>query len=111
MSTPKELRNRFSTQDKPSGVTTNVSELLGLTIKDMEDTIVSDIAAMIEKGYRAPLEGYILCLSRIMKHETAWNHIVDAFRQQNEEVPKRYYPYFGRNLDEKPPPPHGVTVK
>lgn len=116
MSTPRELRERFQKEpdDKssgsPSGIQVNVSEILGITAQDMKDTIIADIEAMIEKNYRPALEGYILCLSRIINHSTAWECIVEAFHSKNENVPGKYYNQFGKKPGDAPPK-KGVSVQ
>jgi hypothetical protein len=106
MSIPRELRERFKPEAR-----VDVSELLGLTAQDMRELIIDDIAQMIEKGYRVALEGYVLCLSRIINHETAWEYIVEAFRSKNEKVPNKYYAQFGRKPDDLPPPQKGMLVR
>jgi len=107
MSTPRELRERFKqgAGDKPPApkIRANISEILKLTAaQDMRDSITADIGAMIEKGYRSALEGYVLCLSRIISHDTAWSYILEAFRSKNENVPGKYYKQFGKNPDDLP---------
>lgn len=118
MSNPRELRERFKRQpdgNKPSGCPesrSNVSEILGLTAaQDMKDAITGDIEAMIEKGYRSALEGYVLCLSRIISHDTAWEYILEAFRNKNEHVPGKYYKQFGKNPKDIIPPKKGMSVQ
>ncbi|MHA2279520.1 MAG: hypothetical protein ACXAC5_01325 [Promethearchaeota archaeon] len=111
MSTSRELRERFK-QESAIKVRAEVSELLGLTAQDMRDLITNDITQMIEKGYRVALEGYVLCLSRIINHKTAWECIVEAFRAKNEKVPNKYYPQFGYKPDDNILPPQtGIKVQ
>ncbi len=105
MSTPKELRERFrskSSQEEhtPSGTRVQMADILGLTAEDMHNIIVDDIAGMIDKGYRPAMEGYILCLSRIMSHDKAWKSIIEAFHQKSEKVPSKYYSQFGQTKEQ-----------
>jgi len=111
MSTPRELRERFKKEKytiPESG--TQISEILGITAEDMHEIIVADIIGMIEKGYRTALEGYVLCLSRIIDHKKAWKSIVEAFHQKNEKVPSKYYSQFGQT-EEIVATKGGVVVK
>lgn len=98
----KELQERFAAKKKAdtTSSTTSLSELLGITAVNMIDTITADIVAMIEKDYRRALEGYIFCLSRIMKHDMAWQCILDAFSKTGEKVPKKYYKQFGKDPEQ-----------
>lgn len=107
--TPKELRKRFAEAKSDSnsfGVastenTPNASELLGLTFNDMEEVVIADISGMISKSYRKALDGYVLCLSRIIQHEKAWLCILKAFHLNHETVPKKYYAQFGQTTEEQ----------
>lgn len=114
MSNPRELRERFqprSTQEKntSSEVGTQISDILGVAANDMHEIIVGDITGMIDKGYRSALEGYVLCLSRIIDHKKVWKSIVEAFHQKNEKVPSKYYSQFGQT--EEKPASKGMVVK
>jgi hypothetical protein len=109
-STSKELRERFASEKKTESNPNAMAQLLGITAMNMVDTITSDISTMIEKEYRAALEGYVLCLSRIMNHDTAWQCITDAFLQKGEKLPKKYYKQFGKD-PEQLPQWKGMTVK
>ena len=108
----KKERPKIDEQKESSpAIRADISDLLGLTSEDMHDIVVSDIVTMIKKGYRTALEGYVLCLSRIVRHDTAWGYIVEAFRETHEKVPGKYYPQFGRNPDEPPPLKKGMIVQ
>lgn len=100
MSIGKELRERFA-QKNDSPNLPSATDLLGIINKDLEEVIVGDISAMIEKNYRPALEGYIFCLSRILDHTKCWQYINTAFNEQNEKVPERYLNQFGQNLPDK----------
>ena len=99
MSISKELRERFQPEDKDTSAIVSVA--LGIANEDLEEVIVSDISAMIDKGYRKALEGYIFCLSHILDHTKCWKYINRAFNDRNEKVPERYHQQFGQNLPDK----------
>jgi len=116
-SNPRELRKQF--KKEPGGgkpppapeIRADISEILGLTAQEMmKDTVISDIGAMIERGYQSALEGYVLCLSRIIAHDTAWEYIVEAFRSQSEVIPVKYYKQFGKKPEDLPPK-KGISVQ
>ena len=96
----RELRERFAKSEEPD-LSPIVTEALGIASEDLEAVIVGDIAAMIKKGYRPALEGYIFCLSRILDHAKGWEYINRAFNSCNEKVPKRYHLQFGQHLPDK----------
>lgn len=85
--------------------------LIGIVAMNAIETIVGDIEVYIELGERKTLNGYINCLSKIMKHETAWHCIQDAFQKKSEPVPGKYYPMFGKSKKtEDPHTTSGMTV-
>lgn len=95
MSGPKELRERFS-KPKDTSLHPTVADLIGIVSSDMREIVITDIEGMIDKNYRTALEGYILCLSRIIKHDLAWEYITKAFANKNEKVPSKYSSLFGK---------------
>lgn len=74
-----------------------VASMLGLMGSIAVETIMSDIGQMLDKKMYHELDGYILALSRIMRHDMAWQCIVHVFADKNEPVPAKYYPQFGQN--------------
>lgn len=95
----QELRERFSTEmeeDKLQELQSAVSAMLGVTASGMDDTIIKDIEMMIENGQRLSLEGYVLCLSKIVQHNKAWNLINKAFQAKNESIPAKYNTLFNK---------------
>ena len=96
MSVGRDLEKQFN---DPKVDHNTIAAMLGIEASNMVEVIIADIAKMIEQDYRKPLEGYVLCLSRIMKHTIAWNCITEAFSQKNEKVPSKYYELFGQNAD------------
>ncbi len=102
VSISKELRERFAPEKKDiSDVSSIVTEALGIANEDLEEVIVGDISAMINKDYRRAMEGYIFCLSRILDHTKCWEYINKAFNDHNEKVPERYRQQFGQHLSDK----------
>lgn len=100
MSISKELRERFAQKEEKNTSTSEiVSHALGIATEDMREVIIGDIGAMLKKGYRQSLDGYIFCLSRIIDHERAWNYITEAFQSQGEKVPTKYYQQFGQKQE------------
>jgi hypothetical protein len=89
----KKLREQFQ---KPVHDTKIVADVLGIIKDEMQESIIADLTAMIDKSYRAALEGYIYCLSRIVRHDVGWTCIIKAFAAKNEQVPKKYYAQFGQ---------------
>ncbi len=108
MSASKDLRDSINQNENNSSTnkTTNSSEiestlssLLGITYHNMNDILISDITKMIEDGQKYSLDGYVLCLSRIIKHELAWDCINAAFNKQKEHIPGKYYQLFNCPAD------------
>ena len=73
--------------------------MIGLMGDIAIEGVTKDMQQMISDGLRLPLDGYILALSRLMKHDTAWKCLVEAFSSKGESIPKRFYPLFGNDPD------------
>jgi len=105
MSAGKDLLKQFAQENTSANLNKQsniLSELLGITAINMVNTITSDISTMIDKGLTKELKGYILCLSRIMKHDIAWEYIQDSFKNCNEKIPQKYYELFGQDPSKLP---------
>jgi len=76
-----------------------VVNMLGLMGSIAADTIISDIQRMLDKNLNSQLDGYIFALSRIMRHDLAWQCISEAFRGKNKLVPDKYYPHFNDHTE------------
>ncbi len=111
MAAGKELREFAQQTSKVNNQSQAAIRMLGITAANMQETIIADIAAMISQGHRDALEGYILCLSRIVSHKIAWRCITEAFSQKNEAVPKKYFELFGQEYTNPPPPKSQMTVE
>lgn len=73
-----------------------VASMLGLMGSIAVETIMSDIGRMLDKKLFTELDGYVLALSRIMRHDMAWQCIIHVFADKNEPVPAKYYSQFGQ---------------
>lgn len=67
---------------------------MGINAIGMVEIIVHDIKKMIDKEQRNSIDGYILCLSRIISKDIAWRCITKAFHDKSEPVPSRYQKLF-----------------
>lgn len=106
MTIGKDLEKQLAADNEKEKVpASTISQMIGMTAAWTVETIIGDIEAMIEKGYRPSLEGYIFCLSRIMQHEKAWQCIVKAFSHKGEIVPPKYYKQFGQTEENIIPVP------
>ena len=108
MSFARDLREQFV---KPSAPNPKIDETisvpqdgassaiaLGINSIGMVEVIITDISDMIKSGQRYSLDGYILCLSRIISHNTAWECITRAYKIMGETVPKKYQQLFDKEI-------------
>lgn len=96
MSISQDLIKQFHTaKNTPDN---SVSQMLGFIASSALEGIVSDINNMLNNELFTELDGYVLALSRIVKHEIAWVCIKQAFEQSHQHLPKRYYSLFGQKL-------------
>ena len=70
------------------------ANLIGIQTIKMGETIIEDIFSMINKKQYNSLEGYVLCLSRIISHKIAWDCIMIAFERSKTSIPPHYYKLF-----------------
>jgi len=94
MSEGRNLREQFQKERQTEDIATKA--ILGIVAEEMKEVIIADMSAMITKGYRKHLDGYVFCLSRIIKHSTAWECITIVFNKSNEPIPLKYYTQFGQ---------------
>lgn len=90
----KQLREQVSTKHKETIPANEVSQMLGFIGSMAVDVVFNDLKQMIEKNKRAEIDGYVLALSRIMKHEIALECVEHAFREKGEPLPKKYNSLF-----------------
>ena len=82
----------------------SLAATLGIASIGMVEIITHDISQMIEKEQRHSLDGYILCLSRIISKEIAWKCITRAFVIKGEPVPTKYQLIYEKHqIDESSP--------
>jgi hypothetical protein len=74
----------------------NPASAIGLVLSNYHSTILNDLRTMLKKQQTNSLEGYILCLSRVLNHKLAWHLIDQAYRTVNAPIPRRYYALFGQ---------------
>ncbi len=86
-----------------------LANIIGLMGSITIEVILSDINKMLEANKRENLDGYIFGLSRLLRHDLAWQCIVDAFADRNEPVPSKYYPQFGKTRSDNKRS-QGITV-
>ena len=101
MSIGRDLEKQFQ-ETHSEDTASAISELLGITAKNMGNIIIDDLASMIQRGFHEALEGYVLCLSRIIKHSLAWKCIGEAFGKTGEKIPTKYYKLFGQDPNKIP---------
>lgn len=63
----------------------------------MVGTISRDLKQLIKKDNRVAIDGYVLAMSRIMKHAAAWDCLVKAFTESGETVPQKFQSMFGKS--------------
>ena len=102
--TQKSEPNAGLTQ--PPADSKSVATMLGLMGSMATEMIISDLGTMIDKKMQAQLDGYVLALSRIMRHDIAWQCVVKAFSDKKMSIPEKYGPQFG-NLPIQPK--HGAN--
>jgi len=94
----KQLREDISSEQPkpvPEKVdTATISQALGILGSTMTEIITSDIGQMIERDMRKEIDGYVLALSRIMRHDLGWKCVQNAFASKQETVPSKYKPQF-----------------
>lgn len=77
-----------------------IANMLGLMGANAVESIMSDITKMLDRNMRDTLDGYVLALSRIIRHDLAWKCIVHSFADANIPIPQGYYRQFDKSLDD-----------
>lgn len=95
MSTSKELREQISRPTKNKIDSSAISDMLGFVGTMAVDFIKNDIKLLIQKDMRKELDGYVLALSRIVKHNIALDCVKIAYESCIEPVPKKYLRLLG----------------
>ena len=78
-----------------------IKELVGVVSFEIGTLVTDDLCSILERKGEdnvavvdAAMDGYILALSRIVETQVAWRCICDSFRNQDKEIPDRYYKVF-----------------
>jgi len=79
-----------------------IATALGINAIGMVEAIIHDLKKMIEQEQRYSIDGYILCLSRIISRDVAWKCMEKAFGEKGEPVPSRYQKLFERTQETRP---------
>lgn len=82
--------------EKENEVKQAIVNLVGLTLMNLDFAVHQDLCEMIEKGHREGIDGYVLCLSRVVRHELGWELLTKAFEEKGEKVPSKYQRFFGQ---------------
>ena len=93
-----ECEGEFPSVDASS--VSGAATVLGITSMGMVDVIVSDIKELLGRNQWDSLNGYVLCLSRIISTDIAWNCITEGFKGCKEAIPQKYYKAFGKGSGE-----------
>ena len=103
MSESQEQKAQSQNKDVPNDVPNDapVADMISLMGDIAIEGVTKDMQKMIDGGFRMSLDGYVLALSRLMKHDTAWKCLVEAFSSKGESIPKRFYPMFGRSENDQ----------
>lgn len=100
MTAGKELRDIFNkAKATHSQEQLGVSAAMGILAMQMTEVISQDIATMIEKEERTKLDGYILCLLRIMNKKIAFKCICEGYTRKDEKIPSDYIKLFSPETD------------
>jgi len=85
--------------------------LLGIIQEGMDEVIPSDLKTMLENNLRQQMDGYVLCMARILEMDRAWSYIEKVFSDERVNIPETYFKLFNRTKDGKePPPPNPVAA-
>lgn len=106
----KQLREDLDQEQKKIPSQESIAQMLGFLGSTVTEIIQSDIGKMIDRGMRKEIDGYILSLSRIMRHDLAWKCILSAFSVKNESVPTKYYTQFNDTTTTEPTKPSSPFI-
>lgn len=96
------MREQFGDKPPSKEQQTVAALALGINSIGMVETLIADMLEMIKAGQRYSLDGYILCLSKIISHKVGWECILRAFKNAGETVPTKYHRLFNNPLEIKP---------
>lgn len=76
-----------------------VAAILGFIGSSAAEMVTKDIEKLLDRNMLKELDGYVLAISKIMKHEIGWQCIVEAFAQKGKSIPQDYFKQF--NMEQK----------
>lgn len=79
---------------------TALRSIIGLTINQVEESIIGDLDDLIKKERKQGLDGYVHCLYRIMNRDVSWGLIMEAYRRNSILPPDKYKSLFGQTEKE-----------
>ena len=82
----------------------SVATALGINSISMIESIMHDIEEMIKGDKIYSLDGYILCLSRIISHKIGWECVNMVFTKMSMPVPSHFKVLFGQSAQSVLPP-------
>lgn len=97
----QDMSEKSKDNNKETILSSDIMATLGLLGNMAQDAVVGDISNLIDAGMRKELDGYIFALSRIMKHDLAWESINKAFHCKKEPIPKKYFSYFLKDSNDE----------
>jgi hypothetical protein len=103
-SVSKQLRERFRNQGQnPQSPEASeaAAEMLGFVSRMAVEAILADISKMLASAKMRELDGYIFALSRIMKHDLAWDCIKKSFEEKKMTIPAKYFEQFGQKPEQQ----------
>jgi hypothetical protein len=77
-----------------------VSNLLGLALSAMDESLAQDLIGLIRKHRQEGMDAYVLCMSRLVNHEAAWEILQRVFAKCNKKLPLKYAPLFGKTPEQ-----------
>jgi len=72
------------------------ADIASTLIQMTSEVVISDLCNMIAKDQTFSLEGYVMCLYRIIAHDKGWGCILQAFSQQGKPIPEKIKKLYKR---------------
>lgn len=93
----KNITNQKPQGEDPQQHVATLKKLVGLTVQQVDQTLTDDLAQLIEKQMNNGVSGYLHCLSRLMRHDVAWEIVCAAYHRNDQKPPAKYAALFGRD--------------
>lgn len=99
-----EVNSELPKAELPPGTPTPVvptvdnikSDITSALIQMTSEVVISDLCNMISKDQTFSLEGYVMCLYRIIAHDKGWDCITQAFSQLGKPIPEKIKKLYKR---------------